>query len=134
MIFEHGEAVAAVVSGVACLALLWLSTHFVRRAECAEAKRETRIMHDGQEERIVSLDAALALLKQHLDAFPTAKDMTDIKVAIAHMDGRIDAMQKQMDGQNEAIKAQVGGLGEILKIVRHQSERMNAYLTEHGHD
>jgi hypothetical protein len=37
-----------------------------------------------------------------------------------------------MDGQNEAIKAQLNGQAEILKIVRHQSERMNAYLTERG--
>jgi hypothetical protein len=122
-IFEHWEAVTAVLSGLVTVALLWLSSHFVRRAEFGDMQREAQRMQNGQEERLTTLDSSLALFRQQLELMPKAGDMSEIKVALAHLSGRIDVLQEQVHGQ-----------AEVLKIVKHQSDLINLYLREKKND
>ncbi|MDR2075628.1 MAG: DUF2730 domain-containing protein [Desulfovibrio sp.] len=118
---EHAEIIAWAAPALCTLVLLWLSLHFVRRADFEKYKQEAKTVDDDQDRRIAMEDAARVLFEQRLASLPTAEDMHGIKVELTRMSGEIKALQVQMDGQQD-----------VLNIVRHQSERMNSFLMERG--
>jgi hypothetical protein len=107
-------------------ALQWLTTGivtwiwwslkrtFVTREEFFKADERQKVADEEQDRKI-------ARLLEDIEKSPDTADLYEIKLALERLNGRIDALQKTMDGQQE-----------ILRIVRHQAERMNAFLMEHG--
>jgi hypothetical protein len=110
------------VSALNALALLWFSIHFPRRSEFEQYKREAKMADDEQDRRIAAADAARALMGQRLEGLPTSEDTHQLRIAVAQMGGDLKALQVQIEGQ-----------GEILNIVKHQTDRINAFLMERGH-
>jgi hypothetical protein len=120
-IAEHAELIAGAASTLCALAVLWLSAHFVRRADFEKYKQATKLVDDEQDRKIAAADAARVLIEQRLAGLPTSEDMHQLRIAVTQVSGEIKALQVQIRGQ-----------GDVLNIVKHQSERMNAFLMEHG--
>jgi soluble cytochrome b562 len=129
---EYAELIAGAGSALCALAVLWLSAHFVRRSEFEKYKQGAKAVDDEQDRRIAAADAARAIFEQRLSGLPTSDDMHQVRITLSQISGDIKAMQVQMDGKIEALQAQMQGQQDVLNIVRHQSERINAFLMEHG--
>jgi hypothetical protein len=119
---QYAEPIAVAASALCALAVLWLSIHFVRRAEFDKHKQDTKATADEHDRRIAAVESARALEEQRLAGLPTSEDMHQVRIALTQVSGDLKALQVQMDGQQD-----------VLNIVRHQGERMNAFLMEHGH-
>jgi signal transduction histidine kinase len=120
-LIEKWETLAGIAAVASTALLFWLAGHFVRRQECDKHRQEAREGQEARDRRHAAAEAGHAALEARVRGVPSAEVLTEIRVELTRMNGRIDAMQEQIRGQQE-----------VLEIVRRQCERMNAYLLEHG--
>jgi len=105
-----------------------LSTKFMRRHECEEIRKNCGEIHNDMKEhknkhekRMDEAANERVRLNDLLQRLPTADNIHALTVNITKLEGQIKALETQVHGQ-----------AEILKIVRQQAERMNAYLMTRG--
>jgi hypothetical protein len=120
-IAANWHIIANVGSGLVALGVLWLSANYVSNKIFAHYKREVATVNDKQDQRLAVVEAAYAALGQQLANLPTAEDIHELKLTLTRMGGHFEAMQAQINGQQE-----------ILKIVKAQGDRTQAFLLEHG--
>jgi hypothetical protein len=120
-VLANWHMVANVLSAAVALGVMWLSANYVSNKIFAHYKRETAMLNDKQDQRLAAVEAAYKALGQQLANLPTVEDIHELKLTLTRMGGHFEVMQAQINGQQE-----------ILKIVKSQGERVNAFLIEQG--
>ena len=120
-LLENWETIAGIAALAGAGLLLWLAGHFVRRQECDKHRREAKEVNDARDRRQAEGEAGRAALEAKMRDIPSPEVLTEIRLELVHINGRIDTLQEQ-----------IRGMQEVLEIMRRQSDRMNAFLLEHG--
>ena len=98
-----------------------LKKTFVQQAEFAAFQAELEKKREERGLEITALAQAQHVVSQAVTTMPKSKDMSDLLLSLEQMKGQLMGLQKESEGQRE-----------MLKIVRQQGDRMNAYLLERG--
>ncbi|MDR1946611.1 MAG: DUF4349 domain-containing protein [Desulfovibrio sp.] len=114
-VWDHVPTILQWLS-TALVAWIWwsLKRTFVTREDCGKSRVDTEgaMRKQGHD---------IERLLEDVEQAPDAADLLAIKLSLERLNGRLDAMQEQLRGQ-----------AEVLKIVKHQVDRVNTYLLEHG--
>ena len=128
-IVQNWEILATVASLGASAFVMWLSSRYMRRSECASIQTACAAVHQKvhgdnahQDKRLDEANAERTRIETLLKGLPTAKDVHTLQLSITELNGRLNSFEATMRGQ-----------ADVLKIVQQQTTHMNAFLMEHGH-
>lgn len=125
---EHWMVFASLGSFGSAVLILWLSSRYMPRAECAEiqascAKKQQELSESNADhaKRLDAEAVGLRHLEDILQTIPKIEALHALELSIASLEGRLNTIDVQIHAQ-----------GEMLSVVRVNTERVHNFLMEHG--